>query len=135
MSALLENKSVLVVDDDGDTRELIRMILSESGAYTAGAQTVEDALKSFRRSPAHVVIADIRMGSSDGYSLLEAIRKYNLEYRGVTPVIAVTGFASPEDRQKAEAAGFAAYVAKPFDPDELVAIVEKTLQRPTNLAA
>ena len=135
MSALLENKFVLVVDDDADTRELIRMILTGSGAFTAGAQSVEEALESFRRSPAHVVIADIRMGSSDGYSLLEAIRKYNLEYRGFTPVIAVTGFASPEDRQKAQAAGFSAYVAKPFDPDELITVIERSLRPPTNLAA
>jgi CheY-like chemotaxis protein len=81
------------------------------------------------------VIADIRIGTSDGYDLLKAIRKTNVEYKGFTPVIAVTGFASPEDEERALNAGFDAYFPKPFDPEDLVNATEKMLSQPRNLAA
>jgi CheY-like chemotaxis protein len=67
------------------------------------------------------------LGTSDGYELIKTIRETDAEYRGVTPVIAVTGFASPEDKQRAIAAGFNFYVTKPFDPADVVAAITKLL--------
>ena len=135
MSGELKNKTVLIVDDDPDICHLLRTVLEDAGASVEMAQSVEHALETFRRSPPHAVIADIRLGNSDGYALLDAIRKLNVEYRGFTPVVAVTGFASPEDQERAVAAGFGAYLSKPFDPAEVVSAVERVLNGSIDLAA
>src|SRR5207249_8914295 len=105
------------------------------GASVTAAQSVDCAVQAFRRSPAHAVITDIRLVESDGYALLEAIRKCNVEYKGFTPVIALTGYASPEDQERALAAGFDAYLPKPFNPDEVVTAVTKALWGTADAAA
>ena len=135
MSALLKNTKVLIVDDNADTCDLLRVVLEQSGASVAVAQTVDGALHVFRRNPAHAIITDIRLGNSDGYALLEAIRKCNIEYKGFTPVVALTGYASPEDEERAQVAGFDAYLRKPFDPDLVVNAISKALKGRTDLAA
>ena len=126
----LANRTVLVVEDDPDTRELLRSALEDTGASVVTADSVEAALETFRQSPAHAVIADIRLGASDGYSLLKSIRELNLEYKGFTPMIAITGFASPDDKQRALAAGFDAYISKPFEPANVVSAVTNALSTP-----
>lgn len=135
MSALLKNTAVLVVDDDADTGDLLGSVLEQAGACVVVAQSVPTALEAFRRSPPHAVVADIRLGNSDGYALIKAIREYNLEYKGFTPVIAITGFASSEDEKRAMAAGFSAYLTKPFDPSEVVGAIARVLPGSGNVAA
>jgi CheY-like chemotaxis protein len=132
---VLKNKKILIVDDDADTRELIRLVLEDAGANVVTAESVEAALKNYRKSPPHGVVTDIRLGSSDGYQLITAIRKNDVEYRGFTAVVAVTGFASPEDRQRALEAGFDAYVTKPFEGAELIRTLGEFLRPPCDLAA
>jgi CheY-like chemotaxis protein len=135
MAATLENITVLVVDDDADTLDLLRSVLEESGASVVTAQSVDDALEAFRQSPPHAVVADIRLGVSDGYALIKAIREFNIEYKGSTPVIAITGYASPDDRERAIAAGFNSYFPKPLNPPDVVAAIRKTLSRPPDVVA
>ena len=135
MAISLINTKVLVVDDDPDTCDVIRRALEKSGASVVVANGVDAAVWAFRRSPADAVVTDIRLGGSDGYSLLEAIRKCNAEYKGVTTVIAMTGYASPEDEEKAITAGFDAYLCKPCDPHDLVVRISKALSEPLDLAA
>jgi CheY-like chemotaxis protein len=120
MTALLKDKTILIVEDDGDTRDLLRVVLEAAGANVVAAESVETALETYRRAPPHAVVADIRLRSSDGYALIKAIRETDLEYRGFTVAVALTGFASPEDQTRALAAGFNAYIAKPFDPADVV---------------
>jgi CheY-like chemotaxis protein len=126
---------VLIVDDSLDTVELLRTLLEEFGATVMVAQSVDGAVRAFRRSPAHAIVTDIRIGDSDGYELLDAIRKCNVEYKGFTPVIAVTGYASPEDEGRAMTAGFFAYLPKPFEPEDLVGVVAKAVSHPMDVAA
>jgi CheY-like chemotaxis protein len=131
----LTNTTILLVDDNIDSCDLLRFAFEGFGASVVAAQSVNAALEAFRRCPPHAVIADIRIGTSDGYELLKAIRDTNAEYKGFTPVIAVTGFASPEDRDRAMAAGFSGYFSKPFNPAELVEAVGKLLSYPQDLVA
>ncbi len=135
MKTLLKNTRILIVDDNTDTCELLRVVLEQSGASVAVAQSVEGAVQVFRRNPPHAVITDIRLGSSDGYALLEAIRKCNTEYKGFTPVVALTGYASPEDEERAKLAGFHSYLYKPFDPEVVVDALSKALGGPADAAA
>jgi CheY-like chemotaxis protein len=131
----LNNMTVLLVDDNVDSCDLLRFVFEDAGASVVTAQSVDSALDAFRRCPAHAVVADIRIGIADGYDLLKAIRDTNAEYKGFTPVIAVTGFASQEDKDRAIAAGFSGYFAKPFNPTEVVEAVGELLSHPQNRAA
>jgi CheY-like chemotaxis protein len=132
---VLTNKTILIVDDDADTRELMRFVLEAAGANVTTAESVEEALKTYRRSPPHGVVTDIRLGSSDGYALITAIRKNDAEYRGFTSVVALTGFGSPEDKARALNAGFNAYITKPFEVAEIVRTLGRLLQPATDSAA
>lgn len=132
---ILTNKIILIVDDDADTLDLMRLILEEAGATVITAESVEAALRTYRNLPPHGVVTDIQMGSSDGYALITAIRKNDEEYRGVTTVVAVTGFGSPEDKKRALDAGFDAYITKPFEVGEIVHTLGKLLQPAVDSAA
>jgi CheY-like chemotaxis protein len=135
MSMALKNTRVLVVDDDHDTCELLRTVLEESGANVVVAHSVDAAIEAHHRCPAHVLVSDIRLGSSDGFALIAAIRQYNKQYRGFTPAIALTGFVSPGDEGRAKAAGFNVYISKPFDPRAITSAIAALLPSPIDLAA
>src|SRR5436309_583149 len=134
MSELLKNTTIMVIDDDSDTCELLRTALEQAGASVLVAHNVDGAIETFRRCPPHAVVADIRLGNSDGYALIKAIREHNIEHRGFTPAVAVTGFASPEDKERAIAAGFNAYLAKPFEPAAVISAIAKILSGRMDLA-
>jgi CheY-like chemotaxis protein len=135
MTELLKNTTVMVVDDNADTCEMLRIALEDAGASVVVAQSVGAAVDAFRRRPPHVLLADIRLGDTDGYALIKTIREHNTEYRGFTPAIALTGFASPEDESRAMAAGFNAYISKPFDPADVISAITKILPYPGNRVA
>jgi len=135
MYKLLENKTILIVEDDTDTREMVRFALEEAGANVVEAPSVSIAFETYRQSPPHAVITDIRLGRSDGYALIKAIRETDEEYRGFTPVVAISGFTSPDDEARAMDSGFNEFVAKPFDPATVVRAIADLLNRPTNAAA
>jgi CheY-like chemotaxis protein len=128
MNTSLNNKTILVVDDDPVICDSIRVALEEAGGKVILAHSVDSAFETYRQSPPHAVIADIRLGRSDGYALIKEIRKTDSEYRGFTPVIAITTSASPDDEARALAAGFNAFVAKPFDSQFIVAVVAQLLK-------
>lgn len=128
MSAVFTNTTVLVVDDDEDTCELLRAILEERGANVVTAHSAEAALASYRLHPPDIIVSDMRLGSSDGYAFITAIRDYNREYRGFTPAIALTGFRYPGDKDRAIHAGFNAYIHKPFKPEDLISTITRLLR-------
>ena len=128
MSTVLASTTVLVVDDDEDACELLHSILGEKGANVVTAQSAEAALASYRLNPPDIIVSDMRLGSSDGYAFIATIRKYNVEYRGFTPAIALTGFAYPGDKERAIAAGFNAYIHKPFNPEDLILMIAGLLR-------
>jgi CheY-like chemotaxis protein len=135
MNTSLKNIRVLVVEDDPDISDLLYTLLQERGAEVVLAQSVDAAIKAHREAPAHILISDIRLGTSDGYALIEAIRANNKEYRGFTPAIALTAFVSPGDRERAIAAGFNSYIPKPFDPATLTETVYSLIEMPADLSA
>ena len=135
MSALLTNTTVLVVDDDVDTLELLRAVLEHVGANVVAAQSAEAALALYRFSQPDIIVSDMRLGSSDGYAFIAAIREYNKEYRGFTPAIALTGFAYPGDEDRAMSAGFDAYIHKPFNSENLVLTIRNLLEQQRQDAA
>jgi PAS domain S-box-containing protein len=113
----------LVVDDDADSRELIRRILTEAGAQVetaGGAAEAMEVIQAAGRRP-DILLSDIGMAGEDGYSLIRRVR--GLAEGAEIPAIAITAFARSEDRRKAMLAGFQMHVAKPTDAAELVTMV------------
>jgi PAS domain S-box-containing protein len=119
--ATLEGLSILLVDDDAETRESLALLLGLRGASVQHAGSVADALARCAEHPPDVVISDISMPDQDGYALVEALRRADAERRPL--VVALTGFASASDRSRATGAGFDAHVSKPIDFDELVGTI------------
>src|SRR5690349_18812946 len=101
MNSDFKNVTILVVEDDADTSELLRTILADHGGNVVLADSVETALALCRRNPPHLIVSDIRLGSSDGFALIERIREYNREYHGFTPAVALTGFVTRGDEERA----------------------------------
>jgi CheY-like chemotaxis protein len=119
----LNGVRVLVVDDDADTRQVISMMLQHSGAETNVATSVKDALDIIASWMPHVVISDIAMPREDGYVLIRNLRSRPLEEGGNIPAVAITAYARAEDRARILSAGYQMHVAKPVEPDTLVAAV------------
>jgi CheY-like chemotaxis protein len=111
---------VLVIDDDADTRELIKTILNDAGAEVDCAASVRQAFELLAVARPQVIISDIEMPEENGYSFLRNLRSVLDEDGGKTPAIALTGRALPEDRARALASGFNLHMAKPTTPAALL---------------
>jgi len=118
----LDGLRVLVVDDHGDARELLALVLRERGAEVLLAAGVSEALEVLARSSVDVLVSDLAMPGADGYALIEAVRAT----RGAAmPAVALTAYAGREVRERAIAAGFTAHATKPVNPDDLVELIRK----------
>jgi CheY-like chemotaxis protein len=121
--ASLKGVRVLVVDDEPDARELLRVVLEGSGAQVRVAMSSKDALEQFTDWKPDVLVSDVGMPESDGYELIRQIRAVSHEEGGSVPAAALTAYATSDDRLKALTAGFQIHVAKPVEPLELIAVV------------
>jgi CheY-like chemotaxis protein len=130
----LSGVRVLVVDDEADARELITAVLEHHGAEVVSAGCVEEAMPLLQSARPNALVSDIGMPGSDGYDLIRRIRALPADQGGATPATALTGFARPEDGQRALAAGFTTHMAKPVDPAVLVETVHKLVAPPLHAA-
>jgi CheY-like chemotaxis protein len=111
---------ILLVDDHKDTLDAIRLFLEFRRARVLAATAGRDGLDLVGRHRPEVIISDLSMPQMDGYELLEHVRQLSPEEGGDAPVIALTGRSDAEERRKALEAGFALFLTKPVDPEELV---------------
>jgi PAS domain S-box-containing protein len=125
----LNGVRVLVVDDDADTRQMLKSVLENHGAAVKTAASAAEALEVIAAGPPDALVADIGMPGEDGYSLMRKIRRLPSSRGGTVPALALTAYARPEDHAQALTAGFQQYVAKPVEPDELAAVVAKLTGR------
>jgi CheY-like chemotaxis protein len=121
---VLVGKKILVLEDDPDTREMLALVLRQNGAEVCVAENVPEALEAFRTSVPDVCISDIGLPGQDGYDFISEVRKLPREHGGETPVLAVTAFARTEDKRKALASGFNAYLSKPVDLRSVIDTVQ-----------
>lgn len=119
-AAALGGVRVLVVEDEPEARDSMRMLLQRFGAEVGTADSAHQALEAFSRGMFDVVISDIAMPGGDGYELMRAIRALAPEQGGRIPAVAVTARARPEDRRRALAEGFQVHLPKPVDAAELL---------------
>ena len=118
--SILNEKRILVVDDDNDTLVLLTVILESYGVQVMTASSPVDAMKVIKQSQPDLLISDIAMPFEDGYSLIRNVR--NLEEKQLSEIkaIALTGQVVESGRIDALKAGFQIYLTKPFKPDELL---------------
>jgi PAS domain S-box-containing protein len=115
----LRGVRVLAVDDDVAAREAVAVWLQDSGAAVAECACVDDALAAVEHDRPDVVVSDIAMPHADGYDLIARLRQLPADCGGRTPAIALTAYAAPADRDRALAAGYDAWLAKPCEAHEL----------------
>jgi len=116
----LQGLSVLAVDDNADSLDVMKAILGEAGATFSVASSGAEALRVWRDRPSDVVLCDLAMPGMSGFQLLEHIRELDRKAGRVTPAIAVTAHASEEQVARSAQAGFQNHVAKPFNSSQLV---------------
>jgi CheY-like chemotaxis protein len=116
---VLAGVSVLIVDDEDDARDLLRIILESCNMEVHDAGDAAEALSTLETTNVHVIISDIGMPHEDGYSLIRSVRALPSE-KAKTPAIALTAFARNQDRTRALLEGFNVHMAKPVEPSELL---------------
>jgi PAS domain S-box-containing protein len=119
----LEGVRLLVVEDHMETLEMLKFIFDESGAEVITATSMEEALDALDRFKPDALVSDIAMPDRNGYDLILEIRSREPERGGKIPAVAVTAYARAEDRVRVLAAGYQMHIAKPINPDELIAVV------------
>lgn len=151
-STKLAGVRVLLVEDDDDSRNLLSLILEQHGAEVISASSSNEAIDMFMEKTPDVVISDIGIVGEDGYELIRKLRLLPVQgrllaqpltlgpdsavsqssYLHEVPAIALTGYATIKDRDRALAAGYRLHLAKPVEPEVLVtAIVTLLEQWPT----
>lgn len=118
---------ILVTDDDSVIRHLIKDCLELHGYSVILAQDGQEALILARQYHPHLLISDIRMPKKDGYQLVKELRQYP-SFR-LLPVVFLTHKHSLDDKIHGYQVGCDAYLSKPFQPNELIAIVHHLLER------
>lgn len=119
----LKDLSILIVEDDTDSREVLQLFLEQSGADVRSAESSVQALTFLREANGDlpdVIVSDLAMPGEDGYTLIARIRELSRENGGDIPAMVLSAFASKDDKQKAFDSGFQKYHTKPFDPDGIV---------------
>jgi CheY-like chemotaxis protein len=117
---------VLVVDDDGDARELVGTVLEYCGALVTKAASAEQALDILGRVSSDAIVCDIAMPGRDGYWLLAQLRRSG---RPSIPVVAITAHGALHGPDRTLVAGFDAHIRKPIDPWELTGVLAALTRR------
>jgi signal transduction histidine kinase/ActR/RegA family two-component response regulator len=123
----LPGACVLVVDDDADTREVVREILQYAGAKVITSSSARETREMIERFRPDVLVADIGMPEEDGYSLIKSIRANEAGARHL-PAIALTAHTGSEDVERALKSGFHAHISKPVDATHLVSSIVALLR-------
>lgn len=121
---------VLLVDDEPGLREAVQAYLEDSGFAVDVAGNAQEGWQLLQQKLPDLVISDVMMPQVDGYQFLKQMRE-DPRFKSL-PVVFLTARGMTSDRIQGYQAGCDAYLPKPFDPDELVAIVENLLERRTS---
>ena len=120
------SKRILVIEDTDDNRRILRDLLSNAGFELIEATDGEQGVAAAAAERPDLILMDIQLPVIDGYEASRRI-KANPELRHI-PIIAITSYALAGDEQKTAAAGCEGYVAKPFSPRQVLALVRQFLR-------
>jgi CheY-like chemotaxis protein len=125
----LDGLRVLVVDDEADTRDLLKQGLEYCGANVKCVGTAKEALDLVKGNLTDILISDIGMPVVDGYDLIKQVRGLPPDRGGKIPAIALTAYTRTEDRLQSLRAGYDMHVPKPVELAELVAVAATVVRR------
>lgn len=118
------NRQILIVEDDGDTAEVVCTLLNEAGYDAVSVDRGETALNEIVASSPDLVLLDLNLPDIHGLDVLKRVRTHSF-----LPMIVLSGFTMEKDKVSALEAGADDYLVKPFSPEELVARVKALLRR------
>jgi CheY-like chemotaxis protein len=119
----LDGATVLIVDDQRDSRDLLSALFDRHGADVVQVGSAVAALDALNSRLVHLLVADLAMPDVDGFELIERVRRTRLHL----PAIAVSAYARQEDRHRAFKAGYSAYCAKPLEAAEFLRVIARVL--------
>lgn len=122
--------NILLIEDNEQNRYLVTFLLEQRGHRVTSAMDGPAGIELAGVLHPDLVLLDIQLPTMDGYAVAEALRKIDALH--ATPIVAVTSYAMPGDREKALDAGCDGYIEKPIDPDTFVDEVERFGQDPAN---
>jgi PAS domain S-box-containing protein len=118
----LDNLRVLVVDDEPDSNEVVSTVLAAAGAEVRVAASAAEGIEQLKQWTPDIIVSDIGMPHEDGFMFLARLHALPGETARI-PAVALTAYATTDDRVRIFSAGFKAHVVKPIDPVELVVVV------------
>jgi signal transduction histidine kinase len=118
----------LVIEDEPDTRQVLKVTLERAGALVSSAVNAAQGLDAFCERPPDVLLCDIGLPDEDGYWVISKVRQLPPELGGRVPAIALTAYARSEDRRQALSAGFHLHIPKP-GPADLASIIAGLVER------
>lgn len=116
---------ILVVDDSASMRQMVEFTLKEAGHQVMVAEDGQVALSLARDAPADLVITDVNMPNMDGITLIKELRM--LPAYKFTPILTLTTESTTEKKMEGKGAGATGWIVKPFNPEKLLATVNKVL--------
>jgi CheY-like chemotaxis protein len=126
----VKGRKILVVDDDRIVLESCKKILEAEGHEVTLVSSAKDAIQQLKDEYFDLMIMDIKMPEKDGMYLLKKVRdKWPLTEWPELPVLAMSGYPTPEIMKDLIRSGVREFIAKPFTPDELLESVKKSLER------
>ena len=120
----MEKTRVLIVDDDPNINQLIKLYLEKEGYETETAERCDDALNLFKKNPPQIVLLDLMLPGMDGWQVCREIRKIS-----TIPIIMLTAKDETFDKVLGLELGADDYMTKPFDPKELIARIKAVMRR------
>jgi CheY-like chemotaxis protein len=117
---LLCGLTLLVVDDDPDTRLLLSFLLQEGGATVFEADSVSQAMAVLAQHQPNILLSDVLLAGEDGYELIHQMKTLDAHPKNPILAIAVTGLVGDEDRDRMLKGGFHGFIRKPIDVDQFV---------------
>ena len=121
----LSGVEILVVEDSEDTLALLSTIFGQEGAVVVTASSAIEAIRKVEQSRPDLIVSDIGMPDTDGYTFMKKVK--GLHGLKEVPAIAVSGYASDEDRARALEVGYIALIPKPIDVDNLFLLIQNLL--------
>ena len=119
-------KKILAVDDSSTMRQLVKMTLTRAGFAVVEAENGAQGLEKATAEKFDMVLSDINMPVMSGLELLRNLRKLT-QYK-FTPIVLVTTESQVEKKAEGKAAGATGWIVKPFEPEQLLAVVSKVLR-------
>ena len=116
----LADRCVLLIEDNADTRDVLKLMLEVEGAHVETAECGEEGVQAAGRRPPDLVLCDIGLPDIDG---MEVVRRLRSQHPGGMRCIALTGYGQAEDVRQAIKAGFDAHLTKPINLDQLMTLL------------